>query len=104
MMIAAVGSSLKVMGMRSAVPAAGPNPGRTPIRVPRMQPIVANKRFMGVSAVAKPVIRCCNASNCCLPHSNDAEKSGRQRHLQQSEQVAGAETADDGQRQREPPG
>jgi hypothetical protein len=57
MMMAAVGSSLKVRGMRSAVPAAGPNPGRTPINVPRTQPTVANKRFMGDIAVTKPVIR-----------------------------------------------
>ncbi len=37
--------------------AAGPNPGRTPINVPRIQPMVANKRFMGDIAVTKPVIR-----------------------------------------------
>ena len=34
MMIAPVGSSLKVSGIRMAVPAAGPSPGSTPISVP----------------------------------------------------------------------
>jgi hypothetical protein len=54
MMIAPMGSRLKVTGMRIAVPAAGPSPGRTPMRVPRMQPMKAYKRFRGRVATEKP--------------------------------------------------
>ncbi len=65
MMMAEVGSSLNVMGMRSAVPAAGPRPGRTPINVPRTQPMVANKRFIGDKAAREPrhqMLKCLHAS------------------------------------------
>ena len=62
-----VGSSLKVSGIRMAVPAAGPSPGRTPISVPRMQPINANARFCQLMAAARPVIRCCNVSTASVP-------------------------------------
>ena len=57
MMMAPVGSSLKVSGMRMAVPAAGPSPGSTPISVPSMQPISAKRRFCRLMAAARPVMR-----------------------------------------------
>jgi hypothetical protein len=38
MMIAVVGSSEKVSGMRRAIPADGPMPGSTPTRLPRKVP------------------------------------------------------------------
>ena len=41
MMMAPVGSSTTVMGIRMAVPAAGPTPGRTPISVPNVHPMKA---------------------------------------------------------------
>jgi hypothetical protein len=54
MMIPPTGSRLKVTGISIAVPAAGPSPGRTPIRVPRIQPMKAYRRFMGIMATEKP--------------------------------------------------
>jgi hypothetical protein len=57
MIMPPMGSKLKVMGIKIAVPAAGPNPGRTPMRVPRTQPIKANMRFMGIVATEKPCIQ-----------------------------------------------
>ena len=54
MMIAPMGSRLKVTGMRMAVPAAGPSPGKTPIRVPRMHPIKEYNRFTGIVATENP--------------------------------------------------
>ena len=61
-MRAPVGSSLKVSGIRIAVPAAGPSPGSTPISVPRMQPISAKARFCRLIAAVRPVMRCCKVS------------------------------------------
>jgi hypothetical protein len=57
MMMAPVASSVNVSGIRIAVPAAGPRPGRTPISVPSTQPASAKARFAGVSAEAKPEAR-----------------------------------------------
>ena len=54
MMMAGVGSSTNVTGIKMAVPAEGPMPGRTPIKVPRRQPTSAKRRFIGWSAVANP--------------------------------------------------
>jgi len=66
MMIAGVGLSLKVMGIRIAVPAAGPRPGKTPIRVPKMQPTKAKRRFCRERATEKPIISCCRLSKTDL--------------------------------------
>src|SRR5512139_890818 len=100
MMIADVGSSLNVIGMRSAVPAAGPSPGRTPISVPRMQPMVAKRRFSGESAVANPPIKCCSASTHASLHPQNA---ARQYHLQLPEDVRRAETPRERQNDGQPP-
>src|SRR6266567_9387287 len=54
-MNAAVGSTLKVIGKSSAMVSAGPRPGRTPIAVPSVVPTRHHKRFIGVSATAKPL-------------------------------------------------
>jgi hypothetical protein len=53
-MIADVGGSIVVRGSKIAIPDEGPMPGNTPIRVPIRHPIVAQRRFAGVSAVTKP--------------------------------------------------
>src|SRR5215510_4879238 len=53
-MKAAVGSTLNVMGRRSAMVSAGPSPGNTPIAVPSVVPTRHQSRFCGVSATAKP--------------------------------------------------
>src|SRR4029450_1411118 len=53
-MKAEVGSTLNVMGRRSAMVSAGPSPGNTPIAVPRVVPTRHQSRFCGVSATAKP--------------------------------------------------
>src|SRR5262245_61538480 len=54
-MNAAVGSTLKVIGSKSAMVSAGPNPGSTPMAVPSVVPTRHHKRFIGVSATAKPL-------------------------------------------------
>jgi len=54
MMIAVAGGRVKVTGKRRAMVAAGPIPGRTPIRVPTKQPKRHNPRFMGVMAMSNP--------------------------------------------------
>src|SRR5215216_6501682 len=81
MMRAPTGSSVKVSGMRMAVPAAGPSPGSTPINVPRKQPISAKPRFCRLAAAAKPVSRCCKVSM-----TSESERADRQRHLEPIEE------------------
>src|SRR6478735_4340434 len=61
-MKAAVGSTLKVIGRRSAMVSAGPSPGRTPIAVPSVVPTRHHSRLIGVSATAKPLRSCEKAS------------------------------------------
>src|SRR5258708_8093773 len=61
-MNAAVGSTLKVIGNSSAMVSAGPRPGRTPIAVPNVVPTWHHNRSIGVSATAKPLRSCKNAS------------------------------------------
>src|SRR4029077_2133913 len=61
-MKAAVGSTLKVIGNSKAMLSAGPSPGRTPIAVPNVVPTRHQRRFIGVSATAKPLRSCENAS------------------------------------------
>src|SRR5438477_4179444 len=56
------GLRLKVIGSSMAMVATGPMPGRTPIRVPRMQPTKAYKRFCSVSATPKPIHRLAKTS------------------------------------------
>src|SRR3981081_4526187 len=89
-MKAAVGSTLKVIGKRSAMVSAGPSPGRTPIAVPSVVPTRHHRRLIGVSATAKPLRSCEKVSmsaalaayhsfDCVLdqPGSNiDAERLG----------------------------
>src|SRR5690349_20437943 len=57
-----VGSTLKVIGRRSAMVSAGPRPGSTPIAVPSVVPTRHHSRFFHVSAMTKPFIRFENAS------------------------------------------
>src|SRR5438045_1362191 len=54
-MNAAVDSTLKVIGSSKAMVSAGPSPGRTPIAVPSVVPTRHHRRFIGVSATAKPL-------------------------------------------------
>src|SRR5215471_9844871 len=61
-MNAAVDSTLKVIGKSSAMVSAGPRPGRTPIAVPSVVPTKHHRRFIGVSATAKPLRSCEKAS------------------------------------------
>jgi len=46
---------LNVTGSKRAMVAAGPIPGRTPIRVPTKHPARQRPRFMGVAAMLNPV-------------------------------------------------
>src|SRR5512140_179369 len=57
MMSAETGCSAKVAGSSIAIVATGPMPGRTPISVPRRQPIRQYIRFDHVRAMPKPIIR-----------------------------------------------
>src|SRR4029453_6929136 len=67
-MKAEVGSTLKVIGRSSAMVSAGPSPGSTPIAVPSVVPTRHQSRFIGVSATAKPLRSCENASmSAALP-------------------------------------
>src|SRR4029077_6550889 len=60
--------TLKVIGSRSAMVSAGPSPGRTPIAVPSVVPTRHHRRFIGVSATAKALRSCENASmSAALP-------------------------------------
>src|SRR5919198_245609 len=77
MMSAPTGSSLKVSGIRIAVPAAGPSPGSTPINVPSKQPISAKPKFCRLIAAAKPVTRCWSVS-IVRPRQSMIPKSGNQ--------------------------
>src|SRR6476661_1039569 len=53
---APVGSRVNVIGSSSATVSAGPMPGSTPTRVPRVTPISARNRLVGVNASLNPVI------------------------------------------------
>jgi len=53
-MIAGVGGRKEVRGSRMAIPEVGPMPGRTPTRVPRIDPIRAKRRLVGVRAWENP--------------------------------------------------
>ena len=55
MMIAVVEGRVKVMGRRRAMVAAGPIPGKTPIKVPSKQPTRHMKTLVNVRATPKPV-------------------------------------------------
>src|SRR5213080_2737704 len=72
-MKAEVGSTLKVIGKRSAMVSAGPSPGSTPMAVPRVVPTRHHRRFIGVSATAKPLSSCGKASmSASLAATDDA--------------------------------
>src|SRR5918999_4764662 len=80
MMRAPVGSSLKVSGIKIAVPAAGPRPGSTPMNVPRTQPMRAKARYCRLSAAVRPAVRCASVSIACS--ASHPECADRQRHLE----------------------
>jgi hypothetical protein len=54
MTIAEIGSIANVRGMRTAVPALGPNPGNTPTSIPTVTPIKQYIKFCQVRAVSNP--------------------------------------------------
>ena len=62
MISAGVGGRLKVIGSNIAIVATGPMPGKTPISVPRKQPMKQYIKFCQVSATLKPRLRCCMSS------------------------------------------
>src|SRR5215470_8231164 len=69
-MNAAVDSTLKVIGNSKAMVSAGPSPGRTPIAVPKVVPTRHHRRFIGVSATAKPLRSCEKASISAALHAD----------------------------------
>src|SRR5258705_10320598 len=77
MMIAVAGSILKVSDSRNATAPTGPNPGKTPTRVPTSDPIKQKSRLVGVSATENP-------SKMLLTTSTlDPENTGGQRNVEQ---------------------
>ncbi len=62
MMIADEGLRTVVSGMRIAIVDETPNPGRTPINVPRKTPKKAITRFVRLNARTNPEIKWFNAS------------------------------------------
>src|SRR5262249_60978464 len=71
-MNAGVDSTLKVIGNSKAMVSAGPSPGRTPIAVPKVVPTRHHRRFIGVSATAKPLRSSENASISTALHPEQA--------------------------------
>src|SRR3990170_2332694 len=78
MIMAGMGSRTNVMGIRIAVPAAGPNPGSTPTIVPSTHPMKAKARLVGVRAVAKPSNQNCSASKDVSSDPQDSQAEGAQ--------------------------
>src|SRR5689334_13153418 len=62
MMMAPVAFRWNVSGSRMLIAAIGPTPGSTPTAVPITDPISANSRLAGCSAMPKPSIRLDHAS------------------------------------------
>src|SRR5262245_57307849 len=54
MIMAVVGSILKVSGRSRAIVAGGPRPGSTPTIVPKNTPTKHQKRFAGLRAIENP--------------------------------------------------
>src|SRR5512138_3823725 len=80
MIIAAVGDIVKTSGMRMAIVAVGPRPGRTPMSVPTRLPTSATRRLSGCSATANPLIRW---SNMAAPSAHQPlEDADGQAHAQ----------------------
>src|SRR3972149_4728260 len=82
MIMAGMGSKTNAMGIRIAVPAAGPNPGSTPTIVPSTHPMKAKARLVGVRAVAKPSNQNCSASKDVSSDPQDSQAEGAQRERQ----------------------
>src|SRR5215475_9255115 len=99
MMIPPAGSILNVSGRRSAIVAAGPNPGMMPTIVPRRQPTKHQKTLLGCSATANP---------CRRPEAisiSEPEWTGGERHAQRDrenevERERGCHRHDAGGRER----
>jgi hypothetical protein len=53
MIMAETGGSLKVIGSKREMEAAGPSPGRTPTKLPIRQPRKQRRRFRGSRATLK---------------------------------------------------
>jgi hypothetical protein len=54
MMMAGIGGRRVVRGRSMAIPAVGPMPGRTPTKVPRMEPTRAKNKFSKERALENP--------------------------------------------------
>ena len=65
MIMAPVGSILKVSGNSIAIVAGGPRPGNTPTMVPNKQPRKHMAKFIGVKATEKPCINPFRISIVC---------------------------------------
>src|SRR6185436_14066635 len=102
MMTAEVWLMARVIGSSRLTVAAGPRPGSTPTAVPTSTPIKQTSRLVRVRETPKPSARLLRRSISAAPQS--AEKSARQRHLQEAvEQQPGAERGGSRHRQRDPP-
>src|SRR5687768_11821536 len=96
MTIALVGSTPKVSGRSSAMPADVPMPGSAPTIWPRTTPIRTKRRFVGDRAVAKPSARRLRDSIIGFPAEiSEAERPRGQIDLQPPEENAPDHTAGD---------
>jgi hypothetical protein len=57
MITAETGFAWKVEGRRREIVATGPIPGRTPIKVPIMQPMKQKNKFLGWTAIENAIWR-----------------------------------------------
>src|SRR6185503_10293662 len=103
MMSAPVGSSFTVSGSSMATVSAGPTPGNTPTKVPRVTPMNPQRRFIGWSAMPKPcrsAVRASKSDSRATQHRRepacrqvdveqlDEEQVDRDRHDQRDGKVA----------------
>src|SRR4051794_28761738 len=97
MIMAPVGSSLKVSGRSMAMVAGGPRPGSTPMIVPSTTPITQKSRLIGVRATWNPCSRPCKTSMAFLgeepAHGQGDVERPREEHVE-------ADGAADRKRQR----
>src|SRR4030042_1100368 len=77
MIRAATGGMLNVSGSSIAMVASGPMPGKTPIRVPRKQPMKQYRRFCRENATPNPKIRLIRCSMSLSPSESLEQRIGQ---------------------------
>src|SRR5215475_11581628 len=99
MMIPPAGSILNVSGRRSAIVAAGPNPGRMPTIVPSRQPTKHQNTLLGCSATANPCRRP-EAMSISEPERTSGKRDAQGDREDQMERQRGRDCHEAGGRER----